>query len=125
MAHAPKNGMAMLSKNMALTTAGCLANPGVDEKHISKVGNITFSKSTQKNLLHNLGADIICLTSEQIKNKETLLICNKGEDSSNAASFFKLLCWYDKQKDIVEILCFVIENAGNKSYDAAKFIYHV
>ena len=66
-AHAPKIGMGMLLKIMALTTDGSLANLGVDEKHLPKVRNTTPSERTLNNLLHDLVVDIICLTSEHIK----------------------------------------------------------
>ena len=59
----------------------------------------------------------------EIKNKELALICDKGENKGNAASFVKLLCWISDQ-GIVDVCCFGIESAGNKSDDAAKAIHH-
>ena len=44
------------------------------------MGNIFPSDRTLKNVLRELGVDIIMLTSEEIKDKDLVLICDKGED---------------------------------------------
>ena len=59
-----------------------------------------------------------------MRDKEVSLICDKGKDSSNDTSFVKLLFWYNKDQKSVKILCFGIENYGNKSDDAGKAINH-
>ena len=96
-AYAPKVRLQTLSKIMALVTAGSLENLDVDKEQLSQVGNINPLEATLINIMTDLGTDIVMLMSDELKHKDLTLICNKGEDSSNAASFVKLLCWYYKK----------------------------
>ena len=123
MIHAPKVGLESMAKIITLACAGTLANLGIYEVYLPHIPLLTPSADTLKNFIFELGVDVILLTGEEIKNKGLALLCDKDEDKNLAASFVKLLCWYNERKGI-EILCFEIESAGNSSKDAAKVIHY-
>ena len=68
-AHAPKIGYKTLSKHMSLTSAGTLSNIGFNEDVVKSAAKLSPSEKTLKNFVRELGADIILLTSEEIKDK--------------------------------------------------------
>ena len=55
---------------MSLTNADILANLGFNKDFVKSAVKLSPSEKTLKNLVHELGADIILLTSDEIKNKE-------------------------------------------------------
>ena len=121
--HAPKVGLETMQKIVSLVSAGTLANLGLDEGMVQYIPNILPCANSLKRFVFELGCDIVMKTSNEIKNKELALICDKGENKGNAASFVKLLCWVS-DRGAVDVCCFGIESAGNKSDDAAKAIHH-
>ena len=122
--HAPKLGLATLAKIISLASAGTLANLGVSPTYLPSLASLTPSPATLNKLVIELGVDVVLLISNDIKQKKLSLICDKGENKGPAASFVKLLCWYNKINKRVEVICFGIESAGNTSKDAAQAVSH-
>ena len=96
--HAPKLGLETLSKIMALVSAATLANFGVAADDLPSLASLTPSTATLNHLVVELGVDMVLLISNDIRDKQLSLICDKGESKGPSASFVKLLCWFDKIK---------------------------
>ena len=82
------------------------------------------SATELKNLMVELAADCLLMTSKDIANKELVLMADKGEDNGKSASFIKLMAYYVSKKIGVKVVCFGIETAGNSSKDDACGIDH-
>ena len=121
---APRIGLATLAKIFSLASAGTLASLGLLQEYLPSLALLTPSPVTLKSLVVELGVDVVLLISNDVKDKELSLICDKGEDKGPSASFIKLLCWHDNLNKQVEVICFGIESAGSTSKDAAKAINH-
>ena len=124
MLHAPKMGVEIMDKVIALSAAAFVANIGIDPSYLRQVCKISPRPTTLKQLLVELAVESVMLTSEEIKDKKLGLICDKGEDKSTGASFVKLLtyfCWLERR---VKVTCFGIEHTGITSKDAVQAINH-
>ena len=121
---APRIGLGTLAKIFSLASAGTLANLGLSQEYLPSLALLTPSPATLKSLVIELGVDVVLLISNDVKDKELSLICDKGEDKGPAASFIKLVCWHDNLHKRVEVICFGIESAGSTSKDAARAINH-
>ena len=111
-------------KIIALSTAAFVANIGVNEEYLRDVAKISPSAATLNELVVELAVESVLMTSDTISDKKLGLICDKGEDGGTGDSFVKLMAYYNDREDKVDVTCFGIKNAGNKSDDAAKAIDH-
>jgi hypothetical protein len=124
MSHAPKVGVETMEKVLALSAAAFAANMGVACADVLAVAKVSPSSTTLKQLMVELATECVLLTSKKIQDKTLGLICDKGKDDKNGASFVKLMTYYDEDEDKVQVVCFGIEHAGNNSDDAANAIHH-
>ena len=72
----------------------------------------------------NLTTDCVLLKNNDILGKKLALMTDKCEYKNGAASFVKLMAWYNDLKERVEVVCFGIKTAKNCSSDAALGINH-
>ena len=124
LAHCTKIGVVTMEKIITLSTAAFFANLGFSHETVSDVVASCPSATELKNLMIELAADCILITSKDISGKELALMADKGEDNGKSASFVKLMAYYVSKKVGVKVVCFGIETAGNASKDAACGIDH-
>ena len=124
MLHAPKAGVETMEKVIMLSAAAFAANIGISEEDLPNISKISPSSTTLKQLLVKLAVESVLMTSEEIKDKQLGLICDKGEDKSTGASFVKLLSFYCRENKRVKVTCFGIKHAGSTSDAAAHAIDH-
>ena len=124
LAHCTKIGVVTMEKIITLSTAAFFANLGFSDEIVSDVVASCPSATELKNLMVELAADCILITSKEIADKELALMADKGEDNGKSASFVKLMAYYVSKKVGVKVVCFGIETAGNASKDAACGIDH-
>jgi len=122
--YAPKLGLLTLAKIISIASAGTLANLGVSPTYLPSLSSLTPYPATLNTLVVELGVDVVLLISNDIKDKQLSLICDKGENKGPEASFVKLLCWYNEIRKRVEVIYFGIESDGNTSKDAAQAVSH-
>ena len=93
MVYAPKVGTETMETIVALSSAAFAANMGVHADDLVHIGRISPSARTLKALVCELACDSVMVTSTKIKGKDLALICDKGEDKKNGASFVKLFAF--------------------------------
>ena len=113
-----------MEKIITLSTAVFFANIGFSDEIVSDVVASCPSATELKNLMVELAADCILITSKEIADKELALMADKGEDNGKSMLFVKLMAYYASKKVGVKVVCFGVKTAGNASKDAACGIDH-
>ena len=72
--------------------------------HSVALAHCTTSASELKNLMVELSADFISITSKDINDKQLALMTDNGEDNEKLASFFKLMACYVSEKYGVKVI---------------------
>ena len=78
---------------------------GVACTYVPAVAKVSPSSTTLKQLMVELATESILLTSKKIQDKTLSLICDKGKDDKNGASFVKLMTSYDEDEDYMFTSC--------------------
>ena len=76
---------------------------GVPCKDVLDVAKISPSSTTLNQLMVELAAESVLLTSTKIQDKTLGLICDKGKDYKNGASFVKLVTYSDEDQEKLQI----------------------
>lgn len=91
--HCPKLGLETLSKILSLVSAGILSTLGVSTDEFPSLASLTPPPATLNKLVIGLGTDTVLLISNDITDKKSSLICDRGESKTAHASFVKSNCF--------------------------------